>query len=127
MYNATNNEYVRTNTITKNTIVSIDSHPFVQYFNKHYFGKTGEHAKIKDEFENAKDHANLKDEKMKSNQKKYLKRRIEGKIDPKLNELLNKGMLYACISSRPGQSGRADGYILEGKELEFYLKKIVKK
>jgi hypothetical protein len=30
----------------------------------------------------------------------------------------------ACISSRPGQSGRCDGYILEGKELEFYIKKI---
>jgi small subunit ribosomal protein S8e len=30
----------------------------------------------------------------------------------------------ARISSRPGQSGRCDGYILEGKELEFYLKKI---
>jgi small subunit ribosomal protein S8e len=32
--------------------------------------------------------------------------------------------LLACISSRPGQSGRADGYILEGKELEFYSKKV---
>jgi small subunit ribosomal protein S8e len=28
------------------------------------------------------------------------------------------------LSSRPGKCGRADGYILEGKELEFYLKKI---
>jgi small subunit ribosomal protein S8e len=33
----------------------------------------------------------------------------------------------ACISSRPGQSGRADGYILEGKELEFYVKKLKSK
>jgi small subunit ribosomal protein S8e len=33
----------------------------------------------------------------------------------------------AAISSRPGQSGRADGYILEGDELHFYLKKIEKK
>ena len=32
--------------------------------------------------------------------------------------------MVAKLSSRPGQSGRADGYILEGKELEFYLKKI---
>ena len=30
----------------------------------------------------------------------------------------------ACLASSPGQVGRADGYILEGKELEFYLKKI---
>ena len=32
--------------------------------------------------------------------------------------------LSACVSSRPGQSGRCDGYILEGKELEFYTRKI---
>lgn len=30
----------------------------------------------------------------------------------------------ACLASRPGQCGRADGYILEGKELEFYMRKI---
>jgi small subunit ribosomal protein S8e len=42
-------------------------------------------------------------------------------------ELLNKGRVYARISSRPGQSGRADGYLLEGKELEFYSKKLDKK
>ena len=33
-------------------------------------------------------------------------------------------LLPACVSSRPGQSGRCDGYILEGKELEFYVRKI---
>lgn len=36
-------------------------------------------------------------------------------------------LLTAAVSSRPGQSGRADGYILEGKELEFYLRKIKSK
>lgn len=35
--------------------------------------------------------------------------------------------ITAAISSRPGQSGRADGYILEGKELEFYMKRIKSK
>ena len=30
----------------------------------------------------------------------------------------------ACVASRPGQSGRCDGYLLKGKELEFYLKKM---
>jgi len=29
--------------------------------------------------------------------------------------------------SRPGQCGRADGYILEGEELSFYLRKMMKK
>ena len=35
--------------------------------------------------------------------------------------------MLACVSSRPGQCGRCDGYVLEGKELEFYIKKIEKK
>ena len=43
---------------------------------------------------------------------------IEAKIDPLLESQFAAGRLYAAISSRPGQSGRADGYILEGKELE---------
>lgn len=42
----------------------------------------------------------------------------EAKIDPLLESQFGAGRLYAAISSRPGQSGRADGYILEGKELE---------
>lgn len=33
-------------------------------------------------------------------------------------------LFLACLASRPGQCGRADGYILEGKELEFYHRKI---
>lgn len=48
----------------------------------------------------------------------------ESKIDPLLESQFGAGRLYACISSRPGQSGRADGYVLEGKELEFYLRKL---
>lgn len=42
----------------------------------------------------------------------------DAKIDPLLEQQFVAGRLYAAISSRPGQSGRADGYILEGKELE---------
>mmetsp|Transcript_45139 Transcript_45139/g.70753 ORF Transcript_45139/g.70753 Transcript_45139/m.70753 type:complete len:175 (+) Transcript_45139:1501-2025(+) len=43
-----------------------------------------------------------------------------------LNDQFNSGRLLARICSRPGQSGRADGYILENEELEFYSKKISK-
>ena len=43
---------------------------------------------------------------------------LDAKVDPLLETQFAAGRLYACISSRPGQSGRADGYILEGKELE---------
>jgi len=45
-------------------------------------------------------------------------------VEPALESQFSKGKVLACISSRPGQSGRVDGYILEGKELDFYLKKI---
>jgi small subunit ribosomal protein S8e len=46
----------------------------------------------------------------------------ESKIDLLLESQFAAGRLYASISSRPGQSGRADGYILEGKELEVGFK-----
>jgi small subunit ribosomal protein S8e len=48
-------------------------------------------------------------------------------LESHLKEQFGSGRLLACISSRPGQCGRADGYILEGKELEFYLRKTNKK
>jgi hypothetical protein len=46
----------------------------------------------------------------------------DAKIDTLLEAQFGAGRLYAAISSRPGQVGRSDGYILEGKELEVGLK-----
>lgn len=46
---------------------------------------------------------------------------LDAKIDTLLETQFAAGRLYATITSRPGQSGRADGYILEGKELEVSL------
>ena len=43
------------------------------------------------------------------------------------NYCITVHLSLACVSSRPGQSGRCDGYILEGRELEFYLKKLKSK
>lgn len=43
---------------------------------------------------------------------------LDAKVDLLLESQFAAGRLYAAVSSRPGQSGRADGYILEGKELE---------
>ena len=39
-------------------------------------------------------------------------------------EQFQSGRVMACVSSRPGQSGRCDGYLLEGKELDFYTRKL---
>lgn len=48
----------------------------------------------------------------------------------KLRNLLSNqktNCVSAKVASRPGKHGRADGYILEGKELDFYLRKIKSK
>ena len=46
----------------------------------------------------------------------------DAKVDNLLETQFGAGRLYAAVSSRPGQVGRADGYILEGKELEVGFK-----
>jgi len=63
---------------------------------------------------------------------KHVQAKVKGNaktrvIDPALADQFNSGGLLACISSRPGQTGRCDGYILEGKELEFYQRQLAKK
>lgn len=121
VYNASNNELVRTNTLVKNTIVRVDATPFKKYIVKHYFGSEDENFALNFNWEAETSEDNKKSD------NKYIKRRQNGKIEQKIQEQVGKGQLLACISSRPGQSGRADGYILEGKELEFYLRKLEKK
>ena len=121
-YNASNNEFVRTNTLVKNSIIQIDAAPFRQWYEQHYglSISSKKEAKKKDE----------KDAQKKQSGKvlaKLKKRQATRVLDPHIEEQFAVGRLYACISSRPGQSGRADGYILEGKELDFYLKKMQKK
>ena len=120
VYNASNNELVRTNTLVKNTIVRVDATPFKKYVVKHYFGSEDENFALNFNWEAAEEGKQKADN-------KYIKRRNANKIEQKLADQISKGQLLACISSRPGQSGRADGYILEGKELEFYSKKLEKK
>lgn len=87
VYNPTSNELVRTNTLTKSSVVVVDAKPF---------------------------EADLKT--------------VEGiKEDKELQEILEKGHLYARITSRPGQMGEAKGYVLMGEELAFYTEKFKKK
>jgi len=121
VYNATNNELVRTKTIVKNCIVTIDANPFRQWYLKHYDvdlnkKKLEESDKARAETKRSR-HLIAK-----------LKKNAAGRvIDPKVSDQFTSGRLLASVSSRPGQSGRCDGYVLEGKELEFYSKKLDKK
>lgn len=61
---------------------------------------------------------------MKSKREERVKKM--GKIEPALERQFEAGRLYAVVSSRPGQSGRCDGYVLEGDELAFYQRAIRK-
>jgi hypothetical protein len=71
---------------------------------------------------------NEEDSKKSKHVTRKLAARADGKkLDAKLDDQFNSGRLYACISSRPGQCGRISGYILEGKELDFYVKKMAKR
>ncbi|KAL8215707.1 hypothetical protein R6Q57_022544 [Mikania cordata] len=131
VYNASNNELVRTQTLVKSAIVQVDAAPFKQWYLQHYGVDIGRKKKTAtsaakkegEEVEGATEEAK------KSNHvaRKLEKRQEDRKLDPHVEEQFSSGRLLAAISSRPGQCGRADGYILEGKELEFYMKKLQKK
>ena len=129
VYNASNNELVRTKTIVKNCIVQIDSAPFRTWFIKRYNKKLGKAAKEEAPQAEAPKAEAPKEEKVQKKSRHLLKEiaKRNSFVDPNLEEQFNSGRLFACISSRPGQVGRADGYVLEGKELEFYMKKMEKK
>eukprot|EP00047_Mylnosiga_fluctuans_P001273 m.219597 g.219597 ORF g.219597 m.219597 type:complete len:173 (+) comp10198_c0_seq1:219-737(+) len=122
VYNASNNELVRTKTLVKNAIVQIDATPFRQWYEKHYGTHIGKKKSSKAEKTEEK-----ATKQSKAVLKKVAARKPFAPVDPKLEEQFATGRLYACIASRPGQSGRADGYVLEGKELEFYLRKLKSK
>ena len=124
VYNATNNELVRTKTLVKNSIVQVDATPFKKFYNEHYDIELGK----KKQKEAAAEENKAEEKKRSRHVLAVLKKRQATRvIDSHVAEQFNAGRLLACISSRPGQSGRADGYILEGKELEFYVKKMEKK
>ncbi|KAK1588088.1 hypothetical protein Q3G72_019753 [Acer saccharum] len=114
VYNTSNNELVRTRTLVKSAIVQ---------------NKTTAALAKKEGEEGEAAAASPAEEAKKSNhlQRKTEKHQKDHKLDAHIEEQFGGGCLLSCISSRPGQCGHADGYILEGKELEFYMKKIHRK
>merc|ERR1712126_521363 len=124
VYDAANHELVRTKTLVKNAIVVIDAAPFRQWYESHYPLPLGRKkgAKLTDAEE-----AVLNKKRSKKTARKYAERQKTGEVDKALVDQFQTGRVLAAISSRPGQCGRSDGYILEGKELEFYLRKIKSK
>merc|ERR1712018_24374 len=109
VYNACNNELVRTKTLVKNAIVVIDATPLGR--------KKG--TKLNEAEEEA-----INKKRSNKTEAKYTERKKNATVEAALEDQFAAGRVMAAVSSRPGQCGRADGYILEGKELEFYLRKI---
>ena len=105
--------------------MQIDATPFRQWYEQHYAESLGK--KKQREEEGAAVAAT--EEKKASDHvlRKLESRKKTAAVESALADQFVTGRLYAVISSRPGQSGRADGYVLEGKELEFYLRKIKSK
>ncbi|OIT34610.1 PREDICTED: 40S ribosomal protein S8-like [Nicotiana attenuata] len=112
-------------TLVNSAIVQVDAAPFKQWYLQHYgvdIGRKKKTAASKKEGEEVE--AVPAEKKSNHVQRKLQKRQQDRKIDPHIEEQFASGRLLAAILSRPGQCGRADRYILEGKELEFYMKKL---
>lgn len=131
---------MRTNTLVKNSVIQIDATPFRQWYEQHYGVTLGakktkaapaaakKDEKPADAAAAAKPAAEEGPKKQSGHVKAKLALRNKTRtIESAVDDQFTTGRLYAVISSRPGQSGRADGYVLEGKELEFYLKKMNEK
>merc|ERR1712205_137579 len=122
-YNSSNNELVRTKTLVKGAVVAIDAAEFRSWYQQHYGKKIG--IKVRD---GAKVEGEDIDEKRSNGlTKKLAKRNKDHEVAENIDSQFTTGRVYALVTSRPGQCGRCDGYILEGMELEFYNKKMSKK
>ncbi len=118
-YNATNNELVRTKTLVKGSIIVVDAHPFKEWYESHYGVKIG--------VKKGQTAPAIDEKKSDAAKAKVAARQKNRTLEPALDHQISSGRLLAKITSRPGQSGRCDGYILEGKELAFYQKMMARK
>ena len=129
-FHPSNNELVRTNTLTRSAIVLVDAAPFRQWYEANYGAALGRRRQAKQAKE-GKDgkEGDAMEEKKKSKSvetKQAAKMTKQGKVEPSLERMFEAGRLLACVASRPGQCGRVDGYVLEGEELAFYQRLIRK-
>merc|ERR1712060_836701 len=128
VYNATNFEFVRRNLLLKGTIVAIEKTPYEDQYKLNW----GAHPKDGETEEPDLKILQALDE-SRRHTKGCRRRRKRKKNWACYDRILKMGFtkkeepLLAAISSRAGQCGRADGYVLKGKELEFYRRKIAER
>ena len=110
--------------MTKSAVVQVDAAPFRQWYEAHYGTSLG---RRRQQGQKAGEKGSEEVKKSKSVEKKQAGRLAAvGKVDVALERQFEAGRLYAVVASRPGQSGRVDGYVLEGEELAFYQRAIRK-
>ena len=97
----------------------VDAHPFKSWYETHYGVKIGIKKGAQVEEDETKQSSHL--------QRKLARRQKGRTLDDLLDHQIASGRLLAKITSRPGQSGRCDVIILEGPELVFYKKMMIKK
>lgn len=129
VYNATSNEMVRTKALVKNCIVSVDAAPFKLFLAKHYGieGDAKKSAKTNTKDKKAKRAVGPKFDINKASaalKRKWSFRNKTHRMEKAIEDQLKVGRVLARISTRPGQHGRSDGVLLEGAELQFYMKKL---
>jgi small subunit ribosomal protein S8e len=105
-------------------IVQIDAVPFRQWYESHYVLPLGRKKGVK---LTEAEEAVLNRKRSTRSEKKLVVKQRRAKVEQGLEEQFVAGRVLACVASRPGQCGRCDGYVLEGKELDFYMKKIKQK
>merc|ERR1719158_435978 len=95
VYNASNNELVRTKTLVKNAIVQIDATPFRQWYEAHYGVELLKKKTKKAEKEAAEKAAKGEDKKSKSVLKKIAGRQATRELEKSLEDQLAAGRVYA--------------------------------
>ncbi|XP_049848256.1 uncharacterized protein LOC126313349 [Schistocerca gregaria] len=123
VYNSTSNELVRTNTLVKGAIIQIDAAPFKEWYEKRYSTSI---QKVKSNIR-FKEISKQASETVKPDATPASSTLDKHQLDPAISAQLSSGRIMARITSRPGQIGRVDGYILEGEELAFYTRKLAER
>jgi len=112
IHSASHKDHVKNKIMTKGAIVQIDGTEFRNRLANSTFTKpTSEHNQETEPVPNSS-----------SNEEQPESPSTCGE-DKALLELVKSGKLYGRITTRPGQVGLCDGYVLEGTELETTLKK----
>lgn len=90
VYNASNNELVRTKTLVKNAIVVIDATPFRQWYESHYILPLGRRKDKKDAVD---ENDVLNKKRSEATMKKYVARQKFAKVESGLEDQFSSGRL----------------------------------